>query len=571
MVFLLQASVNTPISHKFKTLEKPFLLFLISVMTSKSRVLVTDKLSEAGLAILKQASEASIEVDYKPGLPADELKSIIKEYDALLVRSQTKATKEILENAMKLKIIGRAGVGVDNIDVETATEKGVIVVNSPEGNTIAAAEQTITLMMALARHTVPADISVKAKKWERSKFLGVELNGRTLGIIGLGKIGQRVGKVAKALGMKILGYDPFVSQERAAQLGFEKVDLDEIYKEADFITLHLPKTKDTMNMINKDTIEKMKDGVRIVNCARGGLINEADLADAINKGKVAGAAIDVFEEEPLVSSPLQDCGDKVVLTPHLGASTKEAQLNVAIDVAEQIKDVLSGGVARSAVNLPGLKPDLVVHIKHYLGLAEHMGSAVSQLCSGPIKEIEIEALGQLSNKNIEGLKLAVLKGILAVRLDGVSFVNAPMIAKERGIKVVELKSEDSGAYVDKLRVKITVEEAGKLTTKTIAGTVLQGDIPAIIQLDNYPINIKPESHSIVTFHKDEPGIVAQVSKVLWDKQVNISSLNLGRVDDHSSAVMVVNVDSEIDDETCKAIQAIKGIDKASYVKLRGKI
>lgn len=526
---------------------------------AKTRVLVTDKLDEAGLTILKQASD----VDYKPGLSADELKEIIKEYDALLVRSQTQATKEILENASKLKIIGRAGVGVDNIDVETATERGIIVVNSPEGNTIAAAEHTVALMMALSRHITAADKSCKEHKWDRAKFVGTELNGHILGIVGLGKIGQRVGKAALALGMKVYGYDPFVSKERAEDLGFRKAELEEIYAKADYITLHVPKTKETMNMINKDTIAKMKDSVRIINCARGGLINEADLAEAIKAGKVAGAAIDVFPEEPCTDSPLHSCGDKVVLTPHLGASTTQAQLNVAIDVAEQIRDVLKGGVARAAVNLPGLKPDLVQHIKHYLGLAEVMGSFLAQITPGAIKSIDIEALGKLADKNIEGIKLAVLKGVLSRSLDGVTFVNAPLIAKERQIKVNELKSEDSGAYIDKLVVRINSSEG----EHSIAGTVLQGNIPSIINIDGFNLNFGPERRFITTFHKDQPGIVAQVSKILWDKRINISGMNLGRAKGTTAVVMIIGVDDPVDDDSLKQIQAIEGIDVAKYVQL----
>lgn len=531
---------------------------------AKTKVLVTDKLDESGLTILKQGGS---EVDYKPGIDAAELINIIGGYDALLVRSQTKATKEILESGSKLKIIGRAGVGVDNIDVETATEKGIIVVNSPEGNTIAAAEHTLALMMSLARQVTIADKSCKENKWERAKFMGTELKGQTLGIIGLGKIGQRVGLVANAIGMKTLGYDPFVSKERALDLGFEKVELEEIFTRSDFITLHVPKTKETQNMISKVSIDKMKDGIRIINCARGGLINEQDLADAIKSGKVAGAAIDVFNEEPCTDSPLHSCGDKVILTPHLGASTSQAQLNVAIDVAEQIRDVLAGGVAKSAVNLPGLKPELVKQIKHYLGLAEYMGSMVRQLATGAIHSIEIESLGKLAEKNTEGLKLAILKGIFSCNMDSVTFVNAPLIAKERGIKVKELKSEDSGAYVDQLRIKIVTEN----DTRIIGGTILQKKIPAIIQIDSYPVNIKPENHSIITYHHDKPGIVAQVSKILWDKQVNISSLNLGRTEDSASAVMVVNIDSSVDDAILKQIEEINGISLAKYVRLKGKI
>jgi len=529
----------------------------------RTKVLVTDKIDESGLSILKQNSE----VDYKPGIEVEELKEIIKNYDALLVRSQTRATKEILERATKLKIIGRAGVGVDNIDVETATEKGIIVVNSPEGNTIAAAEHTLALMMSLVRHIPIADRSCKQNKWQRADFVGTELNGLVLGIVGLGKIGQRVGKVANALGMKVLGYDPFVSKERAADLGFIKVELEDIYKQADVITLHVPKTKETMNMINKETIAKMKKEVRLVNCARGGLINEADLAEAINTGRIAGAAIDVFDQEPCTDSPLHQCGDRIILTPHLGASTTQAQLNVAIDVSEQIRDVLGGGVARAAVNLPGLKPELVTHIKHYLGLSEYMGSMLCQLTEGVIQEIEIETLGELSRKNTEALKLAIVKGILSVNLDGVTFVNAPLIAKERNIKITELKSEDSGAYIDKLKVTLKTDS----DKHSLAATVLQGNIPSIVQIDQYPINIRPEKHSIITFHKDRPGIVAQVSKILWDANINISSLNLGRTKDSASAIMVLNVDDLVDEDSIKKIKAISDINVVKFVELKGSI
>jgi D-3-phosphoglycerate dehydrogenase / 2-oxoglutarate reductase len=529
----------------------------------RTKVLVTDKIDEQGLEILQDGSQ----VDYKPGIGVEELKAIIKDYDALMVRSQTQATKEILEEATKLKIIGRAGVGVDNIDLETATEKGIIVVNSPEGNTIAAAEHTVTLMMSLCRHIAAADNSCKSHKWERSKFVGVELAGQILGIVGLGKIGQRVGKVANALGMKVLAYDPFVSAERAEDLGFKKVELDYLFSHADFITLHVPKTKETVNLINKNTIATMKQGVRIINCARGGIVNEKDLAEAIQSGKVGAAAFDVFETEPCIDSPLHACADKVILTPHLGASTTQAQLNVAIDVAEQIRDVLAGGVARAAVNLPGLKPDLVQHIKHYLGLAEVMGSFLAQITAGPIRTIEIEALGKLADKNIEGLKLAILKGILSVSLDGVSFVNAPLLAKERMIKVLELKSDDSAAFVDMLRITIQTSEA----EHTVAGTVLQGNLPSIVQIDNYAFSFRPEKHSIVTFHKDQPGMVAQVSKILWDANINISGMNLGRTKDSAQAVMVIGVDGNVDDESLSKIEAVSGIDKAHFVNLHSRI
>lgn len=528
----------------------------------KARVLITDKLDETGINILKQVAE----VDYKTDLSPQDLINIISEYDALLVRSQTQVTKELI-NASRLKIIGRAGVGVDNIDVEAATEKGIIVVNSPEGNTIAAAEHTIALIFGLCRQIALADFSCKSNKWERSKFIGTELNGHNLGIIGLGKIGQRVGKIALASGMKILAYDPFISQEKIENMGFKKMDLESIFRQADFITLHVPKTKETHNLINKDSISMMKNGVRIINCARGGLVNEKDLAQAILSGKVAGAAFDVFENEPCLNSALHECSDKVLLTPHLGASTSQAQLNVAIDVAEQIRDVLQGGVARSAVNLPGLKPELITQIKPYLGLAEIMGSLIAQITNGAIKSIEIEAHGKLGDKNIEGLKLAILKGILGLNLDGVTFVNAPLIAGERGIKVLEQKSELCQSYIDLLKIQLITDKG----SHTIAGTVFQDNIPAIVQIDDFALSWRPERHSLLTFHKDQPGIVAQVSKILWDKQINISGMSLGLTKDESQAVMIIGVNREVDDDSLAHIESIHGIDNAHYIKLKGKI
>ena len=526
-----------------------------------SKVLVTDKLNEAGLSILKQGAE----VDYKPGISAEELKSIIKNYDALLVRSQTKVTKEIIQACNhKMRIIGRAGVGVDNIDLDAATEKGIIVVNSPEGNTTAAAEHTIAMMMALARQIPQADTSMKKKEWKRADFMGFEVFNKTLGIVGLGKIGSRVGKIAQSFGMKIVTYDPFVNQEFASQLRFELVSLDEIWKRADIITFHVPRTTETANLLNKETLSKCKNGVRIVNCARGGIIDESALADAIKSGHVSGAAFDVFSDEPVKENcPLLVLGNKVVLTPHLGASTEEAQLNVALDVAEQIRDVLAGGFARSAVNLPAMKAETIAEVKPFMLLATSLGTIASQLVDGKIQEVQIEAKGELAKKNTDPLTVSILKGVLSGSMEGVNFVNAPIIAKTRGIKVVESKSFDSGDYVEELRLTLRTDKE----VKVIAGTLLANDIPAVIQIDNYSMSATFANHMLITHHQDKPGMIAQVSTILWKENINISSMHVGRKGPREMSVMILNLDDPVSQEIVNKVSGVEGVLEARYVRL----
>ncbi len=524
------------------------------------KVLVTDKLNTAGLDILKQVAE----VDYKVGISAEELKKIIKNYNALLIRSQTKVTKDIIDAcSSSMKIIGRAGVGVDNIDLDAATQKGIIVVNSPEGNTTAASEHTIAMIMSLARLIPAADTSMKKKEWRRADFLGFELFSKTLGIVGLGKIGARVGKIAQAMGMKIITYDPFVSQDFVSQLRFQLVTLDEIWKRSDIITFHVPKTAETVNLLNKETIQKCKRGVRIINCARGGIINELDLAESIKSGHVAGAAFDVFDEEPLKDSSLLELGDKVVLTPHLGASTEEAQLNVALDVAEQIRDVLSGGFARSAVNLPAMKAETIAEVKSFMTLAAILGTVVGQLAEGKMQEIQIEAKGELAKKNTDPLTVAVLKGVLSSSLEGVNFVNAPIIAKSRGIKIVESKSFDTGDYVEELKITLRTDKS----TKILSGTLLAQAIPAIIQIDSYSINATPAEHMLLTHHQDKPGMIAQVSTILWQGNINISSMHVGRKGPREMSVMILNLDDPIPAELVKKVSQVQGVLEAKYLKL----
>ena len=525
------------------------------------KVLVTDELNEAGLAILKQVSE----VDYKPGISSDELKKIIKNYNALLVRSQTKVTKDVIEAcSTDMKIIGRAGVGVDNIELDSATEKGIIVVNSPEGNTTAASEHTIAMMMALLRLIPAADVSMKKGEWKRSNFLGFEVFNKTLGVVGLGKIGSRVSKIAQALGMKIIAYDPFVSQEFASQHRFKLVTLEEIWKMSHIITFHIPKTSETANLLNKDTLKKCRQGVRIINCARGGIVDELALLEAIKSGHVAGAAFDVFNEEPLKNSPLTSLGEKVVLTPHLGASTEEAQINVAIDVAEQIRDVLSGGLARSAVNLPAMKAETIAEVKPFMGLAENIGTIAAQLIDGKVQIIQIEAKGELAKKNTDPLTIAILKGVLSSSVEGVNFVNAPYIAKSRGIKVIESKSFDSGDYVEELKITLTTDKG----TKILSGTLLAHGIPSIVQIDDFSMNATPAKHMLVTRHQDKPGMIAQVSTILWQGNINISSMHVGRKGPREMSVMILDLDDPLSQELVTKVSQVQGVLEAKYVRLK---
>ena len=527
------------------------------------KVLVTDKINEAAGRII----EAAAEVDFLPTMSEDELVKVIGDYDALMVRSQTKVTPKIIEAGKNLKIIGRAGVGVDNIDLEAATQKGIIVVNSPDGNTMAAAEHTIALMLAMARNIAPAATSTKEGKWDRSKFTGTELYKKTLGIIGFGKIGSHVGEVALALGMKVVVYDPFTSKEVVEKFGGEYVEnLDDFWGKPDFITVHVPKTKDTVNMINKDTIKKMKQGVRLVNCARGGIINETDLKDAINSGYVASAAVDVYENEPNITEcPLINCTGNIVLTPHLGASTTEAQMNVAIDVAEQIKEVLSGGSASSAVNIPSLRPDKLEPVKDYMGIAENSGELAVQLSNGVIKTIEITAAGDLADLDIQPLEVAVLKGVLSSRLEGVNYVNAPVIAKKRGIDIVSTRTKAKCNFAGLITVKLVTDKESTI----VAGALIAHDIPRIVKINEYETSIRPEKHVLIVPHVNKPSMIAKVAQVIGEKGINIGSMNVVQKNDkhETESIMVINVDSVVGDETLNSISKIDGVHNPKYINL----
>ena len=525
------------------------------------KVLVSDPIDQAGIDILSQVAQ----VDVNTGLSAEELVRIIPDYDALMIRSGTQVTKEIIEAGNLLKIIGRAGVGVDNVDVPSATRKGIVVVNSPEGNTIAAAEHAIAMMLSMSRHIPEANASVKSGKWERNRFIGVEVYKKTLGIVGLGKIGSHLAAAAKAMGMKLLAYDPFISTERADQLGCRLVELELLMRESDYITLHIPKTPETLHLINAEVLSKMKPTARIINCARGGIIDEAALAEAIKSGKIAGAAIDVYENEPLqADSPLRSVGQNIVLTPHLGASTAEAQVNVAIDVAEQIRDVLLGLPARSAVNIPGIYPDSIEKLKPYLQLAETLGNLVSQLAGGRVDYLNVQLQGELATNQGQPVVVAALKGLLSQALrERVNYVNASIEAKERGIRVVETRDASIRDYTGSLHLRAK----GTLGEHTVTGAVLGDSEIRITSVDDFPVNVAPTHHMLFTLHRDMPGIIGRIGSQLGSFNVNIASMQVGRKIVRGDAVMVLSLDDPLPEGILAEIIKVPGIRDAYTVNL----
>ncbi|MEM8804768.1 MAG: phosphoglycerate dehydrogenase [Cyanobacteria bacterium P01_G01_bin.38] len=524
------------------------------------KVLVSDPIDQAGLDILSQVAQ----VDVKTGLSPEELVKIIADYDALMIRSGTKVTAAVLEAGKSIKIIGRAGVGVDNVDVPAATRRGIVVVNSPEGNTIAAAEHALAMMLSISRLIPVADQSVKAKEWNRKKFTGVEVYKKTLGVVGLGKIGSHVAAVARSMGMKLLAYDPFISTERAEEIGCRLVDLDLLFQESDYITLHIPKTPDTAHLINADALAKMKPTARIINCARGGIIDENALYEAIRDGQIAGAALDVYESEPLGDSPLRDLGNAIVLTPHLGASTEEAQVNVAIDVAEQIRDVLLGLPARSAVNIPGLRPDILEKLRPYLQLAETLGNLVGQLAGGRIEQFQIRLQGDLAENDGKPIVIAALKGLLSNALqERVNYVNASIEAKERGIHVIETRDTSIKDYTGSLHLSAK----GSLGEHSVTGVLLGGDEVRIIDLNQFPINVPPTKYMLFTLHRDMPGIIGKIGSLLGSFNVNIASMQVGRKIVRGDAVMVLSIDDPLPEGILAEITKVPGIREAYTVAL----
>jgi D-3-phosphoglycerate dehydrogenase len=525
-----------------------------------AKVLVSDPIAAEGIEILKKAAD----VDVKTGLTKEELIAIIGEYEGLAVRSETKVTADVLAAATKLKIIGRAGVGVDNIDVAKATERGILVVNSPEGNTIAAAELTVALLLSLARNIPQADSSLRGGEWKRSKYTGIEIYKKTLGVIGFGKIGREVAKRLHAFDMNVIAYDPYLTADVAAQLGVRQVELDTIYRESDFITLHVPKTKDTTGLIGAAQLAVMKPDVRIINVARGGLIDETALYEALAAGKIGGAAIDVYSIEPASpDNPLLKLPN-VVHTPHLGASTEEAQVKVAVDVAEQIVDVLAGRPARSAVNLPSIAADVLVKIQPYLTLAEKIGSLHSQISRGTVTNVEVILSGDFDDFPTVHITRALLKGLLDPILpESVNFVNAPGLAAGLGIQLVESRKPASDSHSCTFTARVT----GTKGIREICGTVYGRNEVRIVHIDGYRVNIDPRGPAIITEHTDRPGIIGKVGTLLGNEGVNIAGMHVGREGQGKRALMILRIDEAVPDTLIQELRKIDGLESAIQVQL----
>ena len=531
---------------------------------ANARVLVSDPLAEEGLAILREACT----VDVKTDLKEDELCRVIGEYDALIVRSGTEVTAKVIAAGKNLKFIGRAGVGVDNVDVDAATRQGVIVANAPEGNTLAATEHTMAMMLSLARNIPQANASLKKKEWKRSKFMGVELNEKTLGIVGFGRIGREVAKRANAMDMKCVAYDPFISKERAAQLGVRVMSLDELFTVADVITVHTPLIKETKHVINAKSIATMKDGVRIINCARGGIIDEAALVDAIKSGKVAGAALDVFENEPPLESPLLSL-DNVIVTPHLGASTVEAQKNVAIQVAKQCVEVLKGGSAKYVVNAPIVPTEHAEVLEPFAELAEKMGRFAIQTVEGRLASVECIYGGELAAYagSMKFVTRLVLKGLLDPILQTpVNIVNAEFVAKERGITMSETVTEEAHGFKNLITIKVKTDK----TEETVCGTVFVKGRSRIVSVDKYTMDLIPEGYVIVSRHLDRPGVIGRASTILGKCNINIAGMQVGRINPGEEALMVLNVDSAVPEDVMKEIRSMPGIFSATFARISSK-
>lgn len=520
------------------------------------KILAADGISAQGIEILKP----EFEVDIRDKISHEELLEIIPQFDALMVRSASKVTADVIERAENLKIIGRAGVGVDNIDVQAATAKGILVINSPGGNTIAATEHTCAMMLALARKIPIANQTMQAGEWNRKKYVGVELNNKTLGVIGMGRIGAGVAKRAIAFGMDVLGYDPYINEERANSIGVKIATLDELIEQSDFITVHMPLTDETRGMISKPQLLRMKKSARLINCARGGIINEQDLADAVREGVIAGAAIDVFTEEPLPPNhPLRGI-ENIILTPHLGASTVEAQIGVSVDVAEGIRSALRGEPV-AAINMPSISQQAMKIISPYLTLAENLGHTVASLTEGAIKNLEVTFNGEITKVNTRLLTTAVIKGMLnSVMEKEVNYVNAPGIAKERNIKIKEIKNESAGDFSNLITVEVSA--GGKIFS---AQGTLFGSEGRIVEIDGFRVDVDPRARILICPHVNRPGIIGKVGTLLGANSINISGMQVGKTEVEERSLMVLTIDNPIPSSVLEEFKSIDGIFDAKLV------
>jgi len=517
------------------------------------KVLISDEMSDR--AVQRLQAEREISVDYRPGLTKEDLKRIIPEYAALVVRSQTKVTAEVMEAAASLQVIGRAGTGVDNVDLEAATRRGIVVMNVPGGNTVSAAEHTLAMLLAMARGVPAADRSMRSGRWERGRFVGSELEGKVLGVLGMGKVGREVAHRARSFGMEVIGYDPFVSAEDLQRSQTSFVPLDQIFRRADFITVHTPLTAQTRYLVGEKEIASCKPGVRIVNCARGGIVDEAALAKYLKSGHVAGAALDVYEEEPPKELPFREM-DNVVLTPHLAASTAEAQEKVAVIIAEQVCEYLREGIARNAVNVTPMDPKVRERVAPYLALAEKLGRFQAQMVEGHLREVTVEYSGEIPSEATPALTVAILKGYFERFLSGpVNAVNAAYIARERGIRLNEIKTTEPQDYIN----LITAVFDSDAKRQAIAGTVFGRNLPRIVRLDGFRFDAVPEGELLLVSNDDRPGIVGMVGSLLGDNQVNIAYMSLGRDRIGGQAIAVINIDSPLPEPVAAELRAQPGI------------
>ena len=515
------------------------------------KVLISDKMDPQAAQIFR---ERGVEVDEITGKTPDELKAIIADYDGLAIRSSTKVTKEILDAATNLKVVGRAGIGVDNVDIPAASAKGVVVMNTPFGNSITTAEHAIALMFALARQLPEADTSTQAGKWEKNRFMGVEVTGKTLGLIGAGNIGSIVADRALGLKMKVVAFDPFLTEERALEMGVSKVTLEELLARADFITLHTPLTDQTRNILSAENLAKTKEGVRIINCARGGLIDEAALKQGLDSGHIAGAALDVFQTEPAKDSPLFGTPG-FVSTPHLGASTTEAQVNVALQVAEQMADYLVNGGVTNALNMPSLTAEEAPKLKPYMGLAEKLGSLVGQLAHGAIDRISIHREGAAAELNPKPITSAVLTGFLRTQTDTVNMVNAPVLARERGMEVREVRTEREGDYHTLLRVSVRTTDG----ERSVAGTLFGDANPRLVELFGIKVEADLAGHMLYVVNEDAPGFVGRIGTLLGEAGVNIGTFHLGRRQAGGEAVLLLSIDGAVTADLMTQVRALPGV------------
>jgi D-3-phosphoglycerate dehydrogenase len=520
---------------------------------TKPKVLISDKMDPNAARIF---TEMGCDVDVITGETPEQLIARIGDYDGLAIRSSTKVTKEILDAAPNLKVIGRAGIGVDNVDIPYASSKGVVVMNTPFGNSITTAEHAIALMFALARQIPEANAQTQAGLWPKNGFMGVEVTGKTLGLIGAGNIGSIVASRAIGLRMKVVAFDPFLSPERAVELGVEKVELDELLARADFITLHTPLTDQTRNILSKENLAKTKKGVRIVNCARGGLVDEAALKEALDSGHVAGAALDVFQTEPAKESPLFGTPN-FICTPHLGASTTEAQVNVALQVAEQMADFLVNGGVTNALNMPSLSAEEAPKLKPYMALAEKLGSLVGQLTTGAIPRISIHTEGAAAELNARPIVAAVLAGFLRTQSDSVNMVNAPFLAKERGIEVREVKSEKEGDYHTLVRVSVKTADG----ERSVAGTLFSNREPRLVELFGIKVEAELAGPMMYIVNEDAPGFIGRIGTLLGENGINIGTFNLGRIAAGGEAVLLLSVDSPVPATVIEQARALPGVKK----------